>query len=67
MLEANKLSLKDDSGPRTNELHEFLSHGVSASCRGTLKEGNFTVLCQCNGAVSKKREKFRHIWGPLSL
>ena len=35
IFEANKLSLMEESELRTNELHEFLSSGVSASCRGT--------------------------------
>lgn len=44
IFEANKLSLMEENKSKTNELHAFLSNGVSASCRGTLKEGNFSVL-----------------------
>lgn len=44
IFEANKLSLMEENKLKTNELHAFLSNGVSASCRGTLKEGNFSVL-----------------------
>lgn len=53
---ANKLSLMEESKLRTNELHELLSSGVSASCRGTWRKES-SVFCLCNGTVFEKGEK----------
>lgn len=52
----NKLSLMEESKLRTNEPHELLSSGVSASCRGTWRKES-SVFCLCNGTVFEKREK----------
>lgn len=66
ILEANKLSLMGDSGLRTKELHEFLSNRVAAFSQGTLKEGNVTVLCLCNGGIFAKRGKSCHTWRTMN-